>query len=381
MPDIKKKVRGTVKTLDKTVNTSNNIKSNFISAKDKLENTYTPVESENEVEYASNKINNTLNITTRKGINKLDEYGQKSVRMTKQNIEKMQEIKNKIINNKQQVIKKKSREVYSKTAKRITNKTIGSTTKTSGKYIKNATKTGTKAIKTTENVAKTTEKAMKVTAKTAQKTARTIKVAAKTSAQAIKATAKAVIASIKAIIAAVKGLIALLIAGGWIVVVIILVICMIAFLVSSVFGIFFSNEYEQNTKSMSQVVNELNIEFMNKITTIQQENPYDEYYIEGSRADWKEVLAVYVAKYSNGNYQTEMISLDDTKTEELKKIFWDMNEISFTKDTWSEEKTIYHLTWTEHKTIEHTKLNIKITIKWLKNICSIKKQEKLWKNY
>lgn len=368
MSDIKVKVRGAVKTLDKTINTSNNIKSNLVSAKDKLENTYTPVENENEIEYASNKINNAVNMTARKGINKFDEYGQKSVRITKQNIEKSyektKEIKNKIIKNKQQqAIKKKARAVTKKAGQKGTKKTIKSTSKTSGKYVKSATRTGSKAIKTTENVVKTAEKTAKATAKAAQKTAKAIKVAVKTSAQAIRSTAKAVMATIKAIIAAVKGLIAFLVAGGWIVVVIVLVICMIGFLISSIFGIFFSNDYEQNYKSMSQVVNELNIEFMNKITAIQKENPYEEFYIEGSRADWKDVLAVYVAKYSNGNYQTEMMSLDDKKIDELKKVFWDMNEITFTKDTWTEQKTILHLTWTEYKTIEHTKLHIKITSK------------------
>ena len=121
--------------------------------------------------------------------------------------------------------------------------------------------------------------------------------------------------------------------------VIIIVICMIGFLINSVFGIFFSNDYDANSKSMVQVISELNTDFMNKITTIQQENPYEEYDIEGSRADWKDVLAVYVAKYSNGDYQTEMISLDDKKIEEIKKIFWEMNEISFTKEETTEEKT------------------------------------------
>jgi hypothetical protein len=144
---------------------------------------------------------------------------------------------------------------------------------------------------------------------------------------------------------------------------IIVVICMIGFLVSSIFGIFFTNEYDENSKSITQVISELNTEFMNKITTIQQENPYDEYDITGSRAEWKDVLAVYVAKYSNGDYQTEMMSLDDSKIEELKKIFWEMNEVSFTKDVTTEEQTIIHLTWTEHKTVTHTTLHITINNK------------------
>lgn len=375
MPDIKTKVRGTVKTLDKTVNTSNKIKSNFISAKDKLENTYNPVENENEVEYASNKINNAINITTRKGLSKFDEVGQKSVRTTKQNIqnsiEKTNEIKNKIIKSKQQhLAKNRIKQTTKQISKKSTKKAIKSSAKTSGKYIKSATKTGGKAIKTSENVIKTTQKTAKATAKAAQRTAKAVKAAAQATAKATKATIKAVIATIKAMIAAIKGLIALLMAGGWIVVVIVIVICMIALLINSIFGIFFSNDYEQNNKSMTQVISELNTEFMNKITTIQKENPYEEYDIEGKRADWKDVLAVYVAKYSNGDYKTEMMSLDDKKIEELKKIFWDMNEVSFTKDSWTEQKVIYHLSWTEHKTIEHTKLHIKITSKNAQDMAS-----------
>lgn len=185
--------------------------------------------------------------------------------------------------------------------------------KTTGKFIKTAKSTSVKSIKTTQNVAKQTERTVKAGAKVAQQTAKRIKAAAEASVKATKATIKAVISAIKMMIAALKGLIYLLIAGGWIVVVIIIVICMIGFLVSSIFGILFSNDYDANSKSMVQVISELNTDFMNKITTIQQENPYEEYDIEGSRADWKDVLAVYVAKYSNGDYQSEMMSLDEKK--------------------------------------------------------------------
>ena len=72
------------------------------------------------------------------------------------------------------------------------------------------------------------------------KTAQRIKASAEASVKATKATIKAVIRAVKMMIAAMKSLITFLIAGGWIVVMIIIVICMIGFLVSSVFGIFFS---------------------------------------------------------------------------------------------------------------------------------------------
>lgn len=363
MADIKTKVRGTVKTIDKTVNTSARIKSNIVSTKDKLENTYNP-DGENEIEYASNKITKGVNIAKDKGIYTFNKYGQKGVRETVNNIDKSVErvkaFKNKIAKNKKkQMLEKGVKNVGSS----IKQKTITTSKKPTGKFVKTAKSTSVKSIKTTQNVAKQTERTIKASAKVAQKTAQKVKAAAQASVKTTKATIKAVIATIKMMLAALKGLIYLLIAGGWIVVVIIIVICMIGFLVSSIFGIFFSNDYELNSKSMVQVVSELNTEFMNKITTIQQDNPYDEYDIEGSRADWKDILAVYVAKYSNGDYKTEMMSLDDKKIEEIKKIFWEMNEVSFTKEQTTEEKTIIHLTWTEHKTITHTKLHIKITHK------------------
>ena len=77
MADIKTKARGTVKTIDKTVNTSARIKSNIVSTKDKLENTYNP-EGENEIEYASNKITNGVNIAKDKGIYTFNKYASPS---------------------------------------------------------------------------------------------------------------------------------------------------------------------------------------------------------------------------------------------------------------------------------------------------------------
>ena len=64
---------------------------------------------------------------------------------------------------------------------------------------------------------------------------------------------------------------------------------------------------------------------MNRITQIQQENPYDEYDIAGTRAEWKDILAVYVDKVSNGNNQVEMMTLSNEKVNTLKEIFWAMS--------------------------------------------------------
>ena len=191
MADIKTKVRGTVKTIDKTVNTSARIKSNIVSTKYKLENTYKP-DGENEVEYASNKITNGVNIAKDKGIYTFNKYGQKGVKETAHNIEngveRVKAFKNK-------VAKKKEKELLEKSAKKvgssIKQKTITTSKKNTGKFVKTAKSTSVKSIKTTQNVAKQTERTVKAGAKVAQQTAKRIKAAAEASVKATKATIKA----------------------------------------------------------------------------------------------------------------------------------------------------------------------------------------------
>lgn len=361
---VKKKDRNSIKTLDKSKITAQKLKENIIKAKEIANTSYNNLrideENNNSTEYASNKVNNTIGIARNKGISSFNKYGRKSYLEVKDKIKSAKQ-KDFILKKQKDIILKEKGQIK---RKQRNYKMIKPSEKANKKAIKSSINTGGKAIKTTENTAIAVQKNAKLQAKTAQKTAKIIKESARRTAQVTKATIKAVIRAVRAIILATKTLIAFLLAGGWIVVLIVTFICMIGLMVNSIFGIFFSNEdIGGNTKSMASVISELNQEFMGKITQIQNDNPYEEYDIEGSRANWKDVLAVYVAKYSNGDYKTQMITLDEDRIEQLKQIFWDMNEISFTKDVEKEEKVIIHLTWTEYKTVEHVKLHIKINSK------------------
>ena len=84
----------------------------------------------------------------------------------------------------------------------------------------------------------------------------------------------------------------------------------------------------KNGITMKEVVSECNKEFGNKLETIQNQNPHDEYVLEGNMASWKDVLLVYTVKQSNGINQQEVITVDNTKKALIKQIFWDMNEIT-----------------------------------------------------
>lgn len=146
--------------------------------------------------------------------------------------------------------------------------------------------------------------------------------------------------------------------------VLVLVICIVALLCSSIYGIFFSSESDSGT-NMKTVIAELNEEFMNKITDIQNSTEYDEFVIDSNnRADWKNVLAIYTAKVSNGKEKTELMTLDDKRVQILKDIFWDMNIISS-----NTEKIKKDITTTDEngntkvENVERTVLHISISSK------------------
>lgn len=66
MADIKTKVRGAVKTLDKSVVQAQKFKNNIVTAKEKM-NEYTQEANENPENFASIKVQDSINYSTRKG--------------------------------------------------------------------------------------------------------------------------------------------------------------------------------------------------------------------------------------------------------------------------------------------------------------------------
>ena len=215
----------------------------------------------------------------------------------------------------------KSKEAVKATAK--------GTVKTAEKGVKTAQATSKAAIKTTEQTAKAAKTAAKTSVKTAQKAAQAAKATAKATAHAIKVAVKATLAAIKAIIAGTKALIAAIMAGGWIAVAVILIICLIGLLVGSVFGIFFSGEDSGNGMTMQTVVREINADYDSRLDEIIDGTSHDVLEMSGSRAVWKEVLAVYSVKTTTDpDNPQEVATMDDNKKQLLKDIFWEMNEIS-----------------------------------------------------
>lgn len=215
------------------------------------------------------------------------------------------------------------------------------TVKSSEKGIKTAGQTSKSAIKTAEVAAKAAEKSAQATAKVARASAQAARATAKDASASAKAIAKATVATVKAIIAGLKSLIAAIVAGGWIAVAVIAIICVIALVIGSCFGIFFSSEDTGSGQTMYEVVREINDEYMDELDEIKANNPYDELEMSGSRAVWPEVLSVYAVKVTTDpDNSQEVATVTDEKKEILKEIFWEMNEIEYSTSTYTTTKII-----------------------------------------
>ena len=253
-----------------------------------------------------------------------------------------------------QQIKQKRRDADSikQTAKstgKQTFKTVKRDIKTAGqsarKTVKTAEQTSRSAIKTTERVAKNAEKAVKAaekaakaSAKAAKKSAQAAKKTAEAAAKAAKTVVKATIAAVKAAAAGIKSLVAAIAAGGWVAVVIILVITMVALIVGSGFGIFYSPG-DTDGLTLQGAVAEINTEYQTKIDDMKSSVSYDKLEMRGSRASWEDVLAVYAVKTSgNPENAQEVATMDEGKRDILKSVFWDMHELS--KSTATKTETV-----------------------------------------
>lgn len=335
---VKKKNNQTIKTLDRTAIIGSKIKSNIVDIKDKTKETYEKNQNSGQ-EYAENKVETGIQNTTYYGIRKANQIGKKSAKRT---IENIKNTKKNIQRGKQKIKKAKESIKKVKKAGERTVKTIKKSIKTAKQSIKATRRTIKTAQKTTKATIKTTKQVAKTTVKIAQRTAQVTKIAIKTTIKAIQVAIKVTITIIKMIIAVAQALISAIIAGGWVVVLIIVIIAIIALICTSIFGIFFSNESEIGDITMSSVIREINTDFTNKITEIQKNTPHDDYEINSNRASWKDVLSIYAVEVSNGEEQTEVITLDDKKVDKLKKIFWDMNTISFRTEEIEKEIEVFN---------------------------------------
>ena len=246
-----------------------------------------------------------------------------------------------------------------RTVKAPAEKTIRTATKTvkeTGKTIKTASKTTVKTAKVTGKAVKTSAGGTKVATKGAVLAAKSSAKATVTAVQmaklsfakaklvALKAklVAKAVIATVKLAIAAVKSLVAIIMMGGWVVVVILLILGMVGLFIASPFGIFFAGEDStESALTMPEVVAELTAEFYSQIDDIQAANAHDDLEMGMVSIRWNEALAVYAVKTTTDpEGGMDVVTLDEERVGIIRGVLHDMVSISYSLRTEMIEETV-----------------------------------------
>ena len=364
-----------IKAIDKAAVASERMKEAYIRTRDKADHSLYAAES-SPGEYPSDRLSSGVDNVAHEAIHQFDKQGRKGIKTTKENISKVKENIQKrkaaAAQPKKQAEKQAARKTRQaadrisepvrtlrqergavktldrgkksiktvdrgrKTIKQASSTAKG-TIKTTSKSIKTAEKTAKASIKTTQQAAKAAQRTAQATARAARAAAHAARAAARAAVVAAKVAAKATIAAVKAIIAATKALIAAIAAGGWIAVLVIVIICLIGLLIGSCFGIFFSGEDSGSGYTMQNVVQEINDDYQQQIDTTKANLSHDVLEMSGSRAVWPEVLAVYAVKTTTDpDNPQEVATIDDSKKAILTDIFWEMNQISSRTETRTE---------------------------------------------
>ena len=344
MADIKTRdvVRGTIKTVDRAAIAERRMKQSYLLTKDKAKH-FDKMSGASETEYASEQVEQKTETVAKHVVQRIDQKGRKGFEFTRGNIRtrmKGSDEKNKnflrkrakgsndkkvqgdenALNKGFNLMGKK----VDKTSKNKASKDI-KTAKAPQKpinYIKSTIKDAEQTTETTRKTIAASSRVSKGVTQVAKSVTRTITSGAKTVA---KATTKAV----RATMTTAKMSVAAIAAGGLVAIVAIVVICLSALLLGSVFGIFFAGEDTGTGQTIQTVVREINSDYDDKLMSIRDKSSYDVLEMKGSSAVWKEVLAVYSVKVNTDpDNPQEVVTMDDAKKKLLKTIFWDMNNIS-----------------------------------------------------
>lgn len=337
--EIKKVADRTLKTADNLGIATEKAKGIALKAKEKVSESVSD-NSESPVNYAIDKVQDNAKNVSENAVYLFNKQGKKSVNETVKNTKKLEQsieevrVKRKIKKDKSKV---NNPDKYTPKAPDDTVKTDDIASKNTPKNTQNKvrsassikTKETVSAVKSKQPIIKASKQSTKDTAKAINKSSQIAKETAKQSAKGAKKAARATKRTIKSMIESTKALVNAIIAGGWVSVVVIILICLVAALCSSFYGIFFSSETSQSGMNITSAIQQINNEFDDKIDKIKSSGSFDGVEVIGSRSNWKDILSIYAVKTSTDeNNPMEVATVDENKKAILSSIFWDMNNIS-----------------------------------------------------
>ncbi len=315
MADIKtRESLHTVKTFDRVQNLAVKTRNGIDEAKQSI-NESIDTSAQNETEYAGNKIESTAKASSRISSKAFDKTGKWGVKETERNILELK--------NRKKTVKPKQIKV-----------------KQAQQKVKKSAKTAEKNAKTTKATVKTMKTAIKATVKF------------------VKTAEKAIVAAVKATVSAIKSLVAAIVAGGWVAVVIILIVCIIGGAIAAIKNVFSSDEGGYSVGyMMSACMNEIRA----NETEVLNSTPHDYVQIYGDEPLPQDVISIYMVL--TNNKKIDYANLTDKEQEKFREVFNTVYSVNYyTSQT---EEIVVHQTvdelgdvteWSE--TVNRTTLHI-----------------------
>lgn len=336
--EIKKATKSAIKTVDRVAIVTDKAKNIAVKTKDDLGEVVS-TKADSPQEYAAQRVTNTANKIkddTVIAYNKIGYHSaKKTIRDTPKTIEEVRE---------HRIAQQAKRETEKKVAESSQLSTTSTVKATNDVKTANAIKKSKQNIKKAERITKVktfvksnptlNNLATTKSAKRAINTAKYVRAKLKASQRHVERFIKAMIKVIRMALKSMKSMIVALIGGSWIAVLIIVILAIAGGIAASCYGIFFSNEDSETGIIMRTVVQEINQEYQDAIENEKSRYTYDDYEIVGSQANWEDVLTIYAIKTNiDQTNPMEVATIDNSKKQLLRNVFWDMNSISSSTTT------------------------------------------------
>ena len=208
-----------------------------------------------------------------------------------------------------------------------------------GRAVKTAENSSRKTIKTARRTAKAARKAgtgaaaqsamRREAIRDAGRAARGTRTAARTASAAVRAIGRTSGTVVKAAVTAAQAPFAIA-AGGVVIFLIVVVVCLAGALAESPLGIFFSDDSGGTPEAAtpSEAAAQINGELADQLAQLQEGGTYDRVEVQGQPPAWSDVLAVFAVRTAGAEDGSAVAVLDPERVELLREVFWDMTKIT-----------------------------------------------------
>ena len=147
---------------------------------------------------------------------------------------------------------------------------------------------------------------------------------------------KAIVNAGKKLKSSVKGIGIFIASGGGFVLFLILIVIMIAGLLKSVFGIFFTDDTAKaniDSITVGTAIQQLEDEVDDEIDNIKNSVSYDKVVVDKGNIYWKDIISIYAVLASN-RYGIDVSTMNDEAYQKLKEIFYEVVDIDYETSTY-----------------------------------------------